>query len=67
MWARWRIMERIKVSRKQTLRVMRENKLLSPYRSPAKRASGHQGEIITPERNRMGDTEGSKVLTVEEG
>ena len=66
MWARLRIMEGVKVSRQQTLRVMRENDLFSPYRPSAKRASGPQGEIITPEPNRMGGTNGSEVLTVEE-
>lgn len=67
VWARLRIMDGVRVSRKRTLRVMRENNLLSPHRPRAKTASGHKGEIITDEPNLMWGTDGSKILTVDEG
>jgi putative transposase len=67
VWARLRIVDGVKVSRKRTLRVMRENNLLSPHRPRAKTASGHKGEIITDEPNLMWGADGSKILTVDEG
>lgn len=67
VWARLRIMDGVRVSRKRTLKLMRENNLLSPHRPRAKTASGHKGEIITHEPNLMWGTDGSKILTVDEG
>jgi putative transposase len=67
VWARLRIMDGVRVSRKRTLRVMRENNLLSAHRPRTKTASGHKGEIITHEPNLMWGTDGSKILTVDEG
>lgn len=67
VWARLRIMDGVRVSRKRTLRVMRENNLLSPHRPRAKKDSGHKGEIITHEPNLMWGADGSKILTVDEG
>ena len=67
VWARLRIMDGVRVSRKRVLRIMRENRLLSPYRTCGQPASGHEGEIITSEPNLMWGTDGSKVLTVDEG
>jgi hypothetical protein len=49
VWARLRIMDGVRVSRKRVLRIMRENRLLSPYRTCGPPASGHEGEIITHE------------------
>lgn len=66
VWARLRIMDGVRVSRKRLLRVMRENNLLSPHRPRAKTCSGHKGEIITDQPNLMWGTDGSEILTVDE-
>ncbi len=67
VWARLRVRDGVLVSRKRVLRIMRENHLLSPHR--ARRASGaaHEGRIITDAPNVMWGTDGTQVLTVEEG
>lgn len=67
VWARLRVRDGIRVSRKRVLRIMRENHLLSPHR--ARRASGaaHEGRIITDVPNEMWGTDGTQVMTVEEG
>lgn len=67
VWARLRIMDGVRVSRKRTLRVMRENNLLFPHRPRAKTTSGHKGEIITDEPSLMQGAYGSKILTVDKG
>ena len=67
VWARLRIMDGVRVSRKRTLMVMRENNLLSPHRPRAKTASGHKGEIITDEPNLMWGADGTRIMTVDEG
>lgn len=66
VWARLRIMDEIRVSRTRTLRIMRENRLLSPHRT-CKPVSEHDGEIITHEPGLMWGTDGSEVLTVDQG
>ncbi len=47
IWARLRVRDGIRVSRKRVLRVMRENKLLSPHRCPRRGGNPHDGEIIS--------------------
>ena len=49
------------------LRLMRENNLLSPYRSRRGHPNPHQGEIITPAPHLMWGTDGAKVFTGEDG
>ena len=67
VWARLRVLEGVRVSRKRVLRIMRENRLLSPYRGRQGQADEHRGTIITEAPNVMWGTDGSRILTSEEG
>ena len=67
VWARLRVMDGVRVSRKRVLRVMRENGLLSPYRGRQGHEGGHQGTIITGAPNVMWGADGSRILTQDEG
>lgn len=67
VWARLKYGKGVRVSRKRVLRIMRENRLLSPYRQPQGEERAHDGEIITHTPNEMWGTDGTKVLTVEDG
>lgn len=55
------------VGRQRVLRVMRENKLLSPHRVPQGKAKTHDGRITTDAPNEMWATDAVKLWTVEEG
>lgn len=57
----------VKVGRHRVLRVMRENGLLSPHRMPKAALKEHLGHIITDAPNIMWATDGTKVLTWEDG
>jgi putative transposase len=65
--ARLRVLDEIRVSRSRVLRLMREENLLSPQRSRGGGEKVHEGTIITDAPNVMWGTDGSKVLTVEDG
>jgi transposase InsO family protein len=65
--ARLRVMDKIRVSRSRVLRLMRENKLLSPYRVRKGTGRLHDGKIITDEPNVMWGTDGAKVFTLDDG
>lgn len=67
VWARLRIREGIRVSRKRVLRLMRENHLLSPHRGRPKAPKVHDGKIITLAPNLMWGTDGTRVFTVDDG
>jgi transposase InsO family protein len=67
VWARLRVLDKVRVSRKRVLRVMRENHLLSPHRSRQGNERLHDGEIITAAPNVMWGTDGARVETVEDG
>ena len=67
VWARLRVLDEVRVSRKRLLRVMRENQLLSPYRCRQATGKKHTGTIITPAPNVMWGTDGTRILTVEDG
>ena len=47
VWARLRVMDGIRVSRKRVLRLMREHTLLSPHRTRARPEVAHDRHIIT--------------------
>jgi transposase InsO family protein len=55
------------VGHNRVLRVMRENNLLSPFRVPRGQANTHDGTICTDRPDEMWGTDGTKVMTVEEG
>lgn len=67
VWARLRIRDGVRVSRKRVLRLMRENHLLSPYRGRPKAAKPHDGKIITITPNLMWGTDGTRVFTLDDG
>jgi len=67
VWARLRVLKTVRVSAKRVLRVMRENKLLSPRRSRQGSGKAHEGTIITDAPNVMWGTDGMRVQTVEDG
>jgi len=67
VWARLRILDEVRVSRKRVLRIMRENQLLSPYRCRPATGEKHPGSIITEAPNVMWGTDGTRILTVDDG
>jgi transposase InsO family protein len=67
VWGRLRFGQGIRVSRKQVLRLMRENRLLSPYRGRQRHPDPHDGTIVTEAPNLMWGTDGTKVFTLEDG
>ena len=67
VWARLRVLDGVRTSRKRVLRIMRENRLLSPYRGRYGQADEHPGTIITDAPNVMWGTDGSRILTQDEG
>ena len=67
VWARLRILDEVRVSRKRVLRIMRENQLLSPYRCRQATGEKHTGSIITEAPNVMLGTDGTRILTVDDG
>lgn len=67
VWARLRIMDGVRVSQKRVLRIMRENGLLSPHRWPQGKTNEHDGRIVTDAPNEMWGTDGSRILTQDEG
>lgn len=67
VWARLRVKQQVRVSRKRVLRLMRENHLLSPYRVRQSDGQIHDGHIVTDEPNVMWGTDGTRILTVDDG
>ena len=67
VWARLRLLRGIRVSRARVLRLMRENRLLSPHRRPQGEPTTHDGSIQTDRPNEMWGTDGMRIETVDEG
>ena len=67
VWARLRINSGIRVAANRVLRLMRQNKLLSPHRGRQAPPNPHDGKIITDAPNVMWGTDGARVFTVEDG
>lgn len=65
--ARLRHRKGLKVGHNRVLRLMRENRLLSPFRVPSGRPNPHEGTICTSRPDEMWGTDGTMVDTVEEG
>jgi len=65
--ARLRILDGIRVARKRVLRIMRENRLLSPHRVRQGAPNPHDGQIITLSPNLMWGTDGARVFTLDDG
>lgn len=67
VWARLRVRDGIRVSRKRLLRLMREHALLSPHRPRRKDEDSHQRQIITTAPNIMWAIDATGVTTVQHG
>jgi len=67
VWARLHFGLGIPVGRNRVLRLMRENRLLSPRRVRQGKPRVHDGTITTQAPNQMWGTDGSKVFTVDDG
>jgi putative transposase len=67
VWARLRVLDEVRVGGKRVLRVMRENKLLSPHRTRQAGGEPHDRTIVTEAPNVMWGTDGLRVLTAEDG
>ena len=65
--ARLKVLKGIRVSNKRVLRLMRENRLLSPYRGRIGQPLEHDGTIVTDAPNVMWGTDGTRILTLDEG
>lgn len=66
VYGRLKTQKGLKVGMNRVLRIMREANLLSPYRRPQK-PNEHNGRIITQTPDEMWGTDGSRVLTVQDG
>jgi putative transposase len=67
VWARRRYRRGLAVGRNRVLRVMRENRLLSPKRRPPRPANDHDGTILTDAPDVLWGTDASIVQTIEDG
>jgi transposase InsO family protein len=67
VWARLRVRDAIRVSRKRLLRVMREQALLSPHRTRPCQKDRHDRQIITPAPNIMWAIDATRITTVQDG
>ncbi len=67
VWARLRVIDGIRVSRTRVLRIMGENRLLSPHRRRPRPANDHDGAITTDAPNVMWGADGAVIPTVEDG
>jgi hypothetical protein len=67
VWARLRLQQGIRVSRTRVLRLMREQRLLSPHRQPRGMPNDHDGHITTEAPDLMWGTDAIRIETVEEG
>ena len=67
VWARLRVQKQVRTSRKRLLRIMRDNRLLSPHRGRVARMQAHDGTIVTQRPNLMWGTDGVRIFTVEQG
>ena len=66
VWARLRVCG-VRTSRRRVLRLMREHGLLSPRRVRQGKGISHEGRITTDAPGVMWGTDGTRVLTAEEG
>lgn len=67
VWARLRVLDGLRVSRKRVLRLMRENTLLSPHRARPRPEEAHNRKIVTEAPNVMWAIDGTQIPTVRDG
>lgn len=66
VWARLKIAG-VRVSRRRVMRIMREHHLMSPRRVRKGGGASHDGKITTDAPDLMWGTDGTRVLTADEG
>jgi transposase InsO family protein len=67
VWARLRFGLGLQVGRNRVLRLMREHRLLSPFRRPPRPANDHGGTLLTDAPDVLWGTDATLVPTVEDG
>jgi putative transposase len=67
VWARLRYGLGLPVGRNRVLRLMREHRLLSPFRRPPRPANDHDGTILTDAPDVLWGTDATLVQTVADG
>jgi transposase InsO family protein len=67
VWARLRVIDGIRVSRKRVLRLMREHALLSPHRARRRGEAAHDRHITTAAPNVMWAIDATQITTVQDG
>lgn len=65
--ARLRLYKRLEVGRNRVLKMMKNHKLLSPYRCEQGLENLHEGRITTDSPNIMWGTDAAKIFTLEDG
>lgn len=65
--ARLKRYKNLNVGRNRVLKLMRANKMLSPYRSEQGKERLHDGRITTDRPNEMWGTDAAKIFTLEDG
>jgi transposase InsO family protein len=65
--ARLKRSKRLNIGRNRVLKLMKEHKMLSPYRSDQGNGNLHDGRITTDDPNVMWATDAAKVFTLEDG
>jgi len=67
VWADFKFVRGLRIGRNRVLRIMRENRLLSPLRRPWREKKPHDGTILSDQPNVMWGTDGTQVYTIEDG
>jgi putative transposase len=67
VWARLRVIDGIRVSRKRVLRLMRQHALLSPQRTWPRPEAAHDRHIVTEAPNVMWAIDATQITTVRDG
>lgn len=67
IWAHLKIVRGLRIGKHRILRIMRENRLLSPLRRPWREKKPHDGTILSERPNVMWGTDGTQVYTLEDG
>ena len=67
VWARLRVLDGMRVSRKRVLRLMRENALLAPHRARPRPEETHDRRIVTAAPNVMWAIDATQITTARDG
>jgi len=67
VWADFKFVRGLRIGKNRVLRIMRENRLLSPLRRPWREKKPHDGTILSEKPNVMWGTDGTQVYTIEDG